>query len=106
MPKFSGKIGFIVTKESETSPGVWNPENIERSCRGDIIRGTWSARNVSEINDDIILNNTVSIVADKFIQDNYSRMAYIELLGAKWRISSAELQHPRIILNIGGIYNG
>lgn len=104
--KFSGKLGFISTVESEDRPGVWETQKCEHACRGNIIRGTFNVRNSSDINDNITLNNTLSIVADKFILDNYSRMAYVEMLGAKWKITSAELQHPRITLTIGGIYNG
>ena len=32
-------------------------------------------------------------------------MRYVEFMGAKWKISSVEVQYPRLILTVGGVYN-
>lgn len=32
-------------------------------------------------------------------------MRYIEFMGAKWKITNIEVQYPRLILTVGGVYN-
>ena len=58
------------------------------------------------INDNILLANVVSILADPFAIENCSYMAYAEIMGTKWKISEVEVQYPRLILTIGGVWNG
>ena len=38
MAKWYGKVGYIITTESETSPGVWIPEPVEKYYQGDFNR--------------------------------------------------------------------
>ena len=105
MAKYFGKIGYIVTRE--TSPGIWKAEPVEREYSGDVLRNTsnWSESSDST-NDDLSLNSQISIVADPFAYQNFSSMKYIHYLGAKWKIKSVEPKYPRLILTIGGVYNG
>ena len=104
MARFSGKIGFVTT--SETSPDVWTETVTERNYMGDVSRNVWTNQNSGNVNDNLNLSNTISIVADSFAYANFSHMRYVKYMGAKWNISSAEVQRPRIILTIGGVYNG
>lgn len=105
MAKFSGKIGFIKTEE--TIPGVWNDsEPIERTYYGDILRNTRNMDNTSNVNDNFNINNNISIVADKFANENFQYMKYVIFKGIKWKISTATIEYPRISLTIGGVYNG
>ena len=104
MARFSGKIGFVTT--SETSPDVWTETVTERNYMGDVSRNVWTNQNSGNVNDNLNLSNTISIVADSFAYENFSHMRYVKYMGAKWNISSAEVQRPRIILTIGGVYNG
>ena len=101
--KWHGVIGFIETKE--TAPGIWSPIETERKYYGDIIRNTnrWTASSDST-NDDFNINNQISVVADSFAYQNFNTMHYIEFMGTKWKISSIEVQYPRLILSIGGVY--
>ena len=103
MARFSGKIGFVRTIETE--PGIWEPEITERSYFGDITRNISSFQTGEKINENIHLNNSISIVADPFATNNFQYMRYITYAGAKWKIDSAEIEFPRIILSIGGLYN-
>lgn len=105
MAKYFGKIGYIVTKE--TSPGIWKPETTERQYKGDVLRNTskWSESSGST-NDNLSLNTQISIVADPFAYQNFHSMKYIHYLGSKWKITSVEPKYPRLILTIGGVYNG
>lgn len=103
MAKFHGKIGYIKTEE--VKPGIWKPKTSERPYYGDITRNIGRFQSSGNVNDDININNTISIVADSYANENFQYMRYVEYMGAKWKITSAEVQYPRIILNIGGVYN-
>lgn len=104
MAKFYGKIGYAITKE--TTPGVWVEEIVERSYYGDVIRNIRRLQGSENLNDDINVSNEISIVADAFANQNFYSMRYVEYMGAKWKISSVEVKYPRLILNMGGVYNG
>nr|DAY91653.1 MAG TPA: hypothetical protein [Caudoviricetes sp.] len=104
MAKFYGCIGFAVT--AETRPGVWEEEIQEKNYFGDVIRNTKRYQTGEGLNDDINIANEISIVADPFANENFHTMRYIEFMGTKWKINSVEVQYPRLILSIGGVYNG
>ena len=104
MAKYYGKVGYEIT--SETSPGVWTSEVVERYFSGDLIRRVRRLENPSKVNDDINISNEISIVADPFAYQNFCFIKYAEHMGVKWKVSSVEVQHPRLILSLGGIYNG
>lgn len=102
--KFYGKIGYLITQKSDTKPGVWEETFREVEYCGDIIRLISRQQNTQTLNDDITLGNQISIIADPFAFENFSLMKYVEFMGAKWKITSAEVQFPRILLNLGGVY--
>lgn len=104
MAKWFGKIGYIV--QVQTAPSVWKNQDEVREYFGDVIRNTsrWSS-NPNSTNDDLNIDNQISIVADQFAYQNFHSMKWIEFMGAKWKIAKVEVQHPRLILTIGGVYN-
>lgn len=104
MAKFFGKIGYLMT--AETTPGVWTEVITTREYYGDLIRNSRKIQTSDQLNDDINIANEISIVADPFAYQNFHSMKYVEFMGAKWKITTVEVQHPRLILTIGGIYNG
>lgn len=104
MAKFYGAIGYSVTEE--TKPGVWKENIIERMYYGDLVRNTRRLQSADKLNDNIDVANEISIVADPFANDNFHSMKYVEFMGAKWKITSVEVQYPRLILTVGGVYNG
>lgn len=104
MAKWYGKIGFAETVQ--TKPGVWKEQITEKEYFGDLTRNTRRLQSSSQINDDINIANEISIVSDPFANQNFHSMRYIEFMGAKWKISSVEVQYPRLILTVGGVYNG
>ena len=104
MAKFFGKIGYAETVE--TTPGVWEEEITEREYFGDLIRNTRSLQSGEQLNDNINISNEISIVADPFAYENFHSMRYVEFMNAKWKISSVDVQYPRLILSVGGLYNG
>lgn len=104
MGKWFGKIGYAVT--AETEPGLWEDTIVEREYYGDMISDRRKRQTSGEVNDNINLANVISIIADPFAYENCSRMVYAEIMGAKWKIIDIEVQYPRLILTIGGVYNG
>lgn len=104
MAKFYGPIGFAVSKE--TRPGVWQDEIVERNYRGDVNRISRRLQTTDQVNDDITISNEFSILADPFASGNFHSMRYIKYMGARWKVSNVEVKYPRLILTIGGLYNG
>lgn len=104
MARFYGKVGYAETKE--TSPGVWTEKIIERDYFGDIIRNSRRMENSNNLNDNLVFNNTISIVADECLYDHFSAIRYVEWMGTKWKVTTVEVQRPRLILTMGGVYNG
>ena len=104
MAKFYGAIGYA--KTVETMPGVWTEQIIERDYYGDVIRNSRRLQSSDKVNDDINISNQISIVADPYTINNFHSMRYAEFMGAKWKISDVEVQYPRLLLTLGGLYNG
>lgn len=104
MAKFFGKIGYAVSEDKR--PGVWDEQITEREYFGDLNRNTSRYQSSDKLNDDLNISNEISIVADPFAYQNFHAMRYVEFMGAKWKISSVEVQYPRLILTVGGVYNG
>lgn len=104
MAKFYGNIGYINTMEVE--PGYWEEQIIERPYYGDLTRNTSRYQSSGGVNDDINISNNISILADPYANENFQHMRYVEFMGTKWKITNVEVQYPRIILTVGGVYNG
>lgn len=105
MSRYSGVIGYA--EEAELINGVWEDSEItERRYFGSIERVSRSIQNGSSILPDITVNNTISIVADAYAHNNFSRMRYVVWENTYWEVVSVEVRHPRLILTLGGVYNG
>lgn len=104
MAKWFGKIGYAITEE--TNPGVWAEQILEKDYFGDMTRNIGMIESSGGVNDDLNLNNTVSIIADPYALEYAQFIRYVVVNGAKWKVRSIEIQHPRLLMTIGGIYNG
>lgn len=104
MAKFYGIVGFAETVE--TSPGIYDEQVTERNYYGDIIRNARALQTTDQVNDNINVNNTISIIADPYANDHFHSMRYAIWQGTKWKVSSVEVQYPRLLLTLGGVYNG
>lgn len=102
MAKYAGKVGFAIQKE--TSPGVWTDEIVERKMRGDVIGASSSFRPGESVNEDITLGHRLSLMGDPYAYENFTGLRYITYLGVKWRITGVEIQRPRMIVTVGGMY--
>jgi len=104
MAKFYGNIGYVKTVEVE--PGIWEEQTVELPYYGDLTRNTSRYQQSGGVNDNINVSNNISIIADPYAIENFQHMRYAEFMGAKWKITNAEVQYPRILLTVGGVYNG
>ena len=104
MAKYFGKIGYA--EQVETAPGVWEEQITERQYYGDVVRNIRKLEYSGDINDNINVSMEISIVADPYAIQNFHAMRYVEFMGSLWKITSVEVNYPRLILSIGGVYNG
>lgn len=104
MAKYYGEIGFSITEE--VRPGVWKDEIQTRNYAGDLIKATYNWQNSGYVNDNINISNRISIIADRFAEENMGAIKYATYAGQKWKITSVEVEYPRLILSIGGLYHG
>ncbi len=104
--RFHGAVGYAT--ESETAPGVWTEVMTEYTYSGDVIRDSRRLESSSptELNSDITLGNSFSIIADAYAHGNFEKMRYVHWNGSHWKITNVEVRHPRLILTIGDLWNG
>ena len=106
MAKFFGAIGYAESKETAPGSGVYVDVITEHNYCGDVLKNMSRTREGDKVNDDFVVDNRLSIVSDMFAYNNIQSMRYVTWLGARWKITSVEVQRPRLLLNIGGVYNG
>jgi len=104
MARFFGRIGYGVTVEN--APGVWVDDIVDREYFGDVIRNARNLREGENLNADLSVQNSISIVADAYANDHFFAIRYVEWAGALWTVSSVEVQSPRLLLRLGEVYNG
>lgn len=104
MARFYGRIGY--GESVETAPGVWVDNIVEYSYYGDVIRNARNLREGENLNVDISVQNSISIVADAYANEHFFNIRYVEWAGTLWTVSSVEVQSPRLLLRLGEVYNG
>lgn len=105
MMRWYGKVGYSETVE--TKPGVYDDQDTVCEYYGDVKRNStrWATSSDSA-NDDLTVSTQISIVADSFALEKFYSIKWIEYLGVKWKVTNADPQPPRIILTLGGVWNG
>lgn len=104
MAKYYGNIGF--SEVVETAPGVHQHQNVEQFYRGDFLYNSRQYEDSQNLNQGVLFNSRVSILADDFALSNAASIQYVTWLGTKWSVRSFEIERPRITLRLGGVYNG
>ena len=104
MAKWYGIVG--IADNIETEPGFYEDGIMEKHYQGDVISTRWRRQTADRINDDITLAKQISIIADQYALYHYSAIAYVEYMGTKWKVTEVEPQFPRLILTVGGVWNG
>lgn len=104
MAKFHGKVGY--GKSVDVGHGVYETQITEKTYFGDVIRNARRLEGGDKVNSDIAPDNSISIVADAYANQHFFAIKYVEWAGSRWIVSSVETQRPRLILRLGGVYNG
>ena len=104
MAKFYGKVGYA--ESVKVRPGVWDESITERNYYGDVLRYVRRSQTADKSTDDINVDVKISIVSDPYAIDHFHAIRYVEFGGTKWEVPSVEPQYPRLILTLGGRYNG
>ena len=102
--RFYGQVGYGITEETE--PGVWAAKIVEFPYYGDVIRNSRKLDNGDKVNDDISVGNSISIVADAYANEHFFAMRYVKWAGVLWKVSDVTVESPRLILRLGGVYDG
>lgn len=106
MTKFYGPIGFVVSKETKEGSGIWEDVAIERNYRGDVVRNYSKWDNGEHLHSNLNISNTISIISDPYASAKLFSIRYVKWLGGYWSVTNIDVQPPRLILSIGGVYNG
>lgn len=104
MAKFHGEVGYGSTVE--VSPGVWEDTIVERMYFGDLVRPNKRVSEGEGVHDNFTLGHSVSVVADAYASEHFSAIRYVKLAGTLWKVTEVEVQRPRLLLRLGGVYNG
>lgn len=104
MAKYSGMIGFGYSEQGAND--VTLIEIIEKPYYGDVTKNYYRNQPGEDLNDNITVDNVISIVSNPYLSENLASLKYVTWNGSKWKISSVEINHPRVNLTIGGVYNG
>lgn len=103
MARYSGKIGFASQKriDDRTEEVI-----IEQVLYGDILTEAVKSAIADTINPQFSIGNSISLVANPFAFENAYAIRYAVYLGKRWSVAEVKINAPRIILRLGGIYNG
>lgn len=104
MDRFHGFIGYGI--QTETTPGVWTDKIIEREVYGEYKKNFAGTTNQGSVNNGITLSNNISVVTNAYFKKNYQNIRYLRIDNQYWVVNLVELNYPRAILSIGGVYNG
>lgn len=104
MAKFHDVIGY--GESAEIRPGVWEDVITEKKYFGDVVRNTRRSQEGENLNNDLSVGNSISIVADAYANEHFFAIRYVQWAGARWTVSDVEVQSPRLLLRLGGVYNG
>lgn len=102
MSRFSGKLGFVTTNETEE--GVWLEDFVELPVKGTIRSLYVRNDNSTSVNTNLRLTNEISILIDTKIKIHLETLKYVVWKGSKWEVQSIGVNYPRLTLNLGGLY--
>ena len=105
MARFHGKVGFTIFVDDQTT-GIPDEQVVEKTYFGTVSEHRRSWQTSDMVTDDLQLGNQISITANDFAYKHASAICYCEFMGGLWKVTSIRVARPRIILTLGGVYNG
>lgn len=106
MARFFGAVGYGEPVEDPPGSGVIVDQVIEQEYQGDVLRNTRSLDANEKVNEDIVVGNSISIVADDHAIKFFHKIKYVMWEGVRWTVTNVEVRPPRLILTLGRVYNG
>lgn len=106
MARFYGEVGYGDSVETPPDSGVWVDQITEYEYQGDVLRNSQHLGTTNDVNEDIIVGNSISIMADQYAVERFHDIKYVRWDGVLWTVTSVIVQRPRLILNLGSVYNG
>lgn len=106
MARFYGAVGYVETVERADTPDVFDEVPVERFYKGDLLKNYRSLNTSDELNDNVILSNQISIIADPYALSHIFAMRYVKWMETAWKVTNVDVQAPRLILTLGGVYHG
>lgn len=104
--RFYGKVGYGTTVESPANSGIWVDQITEEVYSGDVVRNAKVSEDGEYLNNDISVQNAISIVADPYANEHFFEIKYVDWAGVLWTVTKVEVKSPRLILSLGKVYNG
>jgi hypothetical protein len=104
MTRFFGKVGYGETVNK--GAGVHDVVITERLYQGDVIRPSRRYSNDDKVNSDLSVGNAISIVADGYANNHIFAIRYVDWRGTLWEVTNVDEESPRLVLRLGGVYNG
>jgi hypothetical protein len=102
--KFHGQVGY--GEQAETAPGVWTEQITEYSYYGDVVQNSRGLRDGDDVNLNVTVGNSISIVADAYARKHFFAIRYVVWAGVYWVVANVDVQMPRLVLRLGEVYNG
>jgi|SRR3954465_5564268 len=104
MTRFFGKVGYGISVDQ--GEGVWTTVVSEHLYQGDVVRPSRRYLSDDKVNSDLTVGNAISIVADGYANNHFFAIRYVEWRGALWEVTNVDVESPRLVLRLGGAYNG
>jgi len=96
-------VGYSST--IETKPGIFEDEYREVSHVALVLSSKTAWVRGARAGDDVELNQRLSIIPTPDTYANVGAIKYVTYYGVKWKVISINMQRPRMVLTVGGIFN-
>lgn len=102
--KFYGIVGY--GHSVEVAKSVWDLQITEKSYYGDVVKNSVRQVEGEPILNDLSVGNSISLLADPYAFEHFFAMKYILWAGTYWTVSEVTELRPRLLVRLGGVYNG
>lgn len=102
--RYFGKVGYAIPEE--TGLDIIEDTIVERSYYGDVLKNNRRWEKGEGVNDNLNVSNKISIIADPFAYEHSYAIKYAQWMGTNWKVTDLEIDRPRLILTLGGVWNG
>lgn len=103
MARFSGKIGYGHSKKEH---GISELVITERTLMGNVNDISMKYSDSEVVVGKVRPMHSVSVVMDSYALENIPAIRYVTWLGVRWTVVDIKVQHPRLVLRLGEVYNG